>query len=728
MWNDSRQRLMVFVALAAAPAIYVLGILRPRAIEGVHRPSIDFYLYFYPNILHTLRSVQEGFGLFWNPYQNCGQPFFGFSLTALFHPPNIVFFLFDRETALMASTILNMTIGGAGVWFLLRELRLSAPGAFAGAVAFEICTTTLHLSAWSPMHIGPYAWMPWALFCVERILREATIRHGITLAIVLAIQLLPGFPLTSLFTVQLVGMRILYALVSREVERPANLLLPVAIGLAAAPLLVAVQYVASAQVALESVRAAGLNDNDILQAAFRLNRPTLVIAALAAGCLFVREKRKIMWFYLAVTLMAGLLSLGDRTPLFDLYTALPLGDLFVRRPGRFLWMTSLATAVLVGFAVNEIVKGPREAGRLRQFSPPLVMLVAAVAVSVTPTWRPMPFEWWGAAFVILLALWLGVGRRIPTVMPWILCAALAMSGLHAQRAPVINARAGPIYSQYEATFTALRERMTPQDRVFIDVDPSDFPMAHKLASIFRVPAVRDYEPQTSRRFAEYTVRLKRGKPMTSLNEFLSAARLFEWHSRPLLNLAAARYLVVPNRARDEKRDPTWREVLHGDAMTVYQNRRARPRAAYVPSLRVMPADQVLETLASRKHQPAFVALVEEAPASGFLGSRAGRGRVEIIEDRGERVVLRADADKAGFVTLADQYFSGWVATVNGAPAQILRANYAFRAVEVPAGKSEIIFEYPLTPVYVGAGVTLTTIAVLGWLWRREGRPTDSSPS
>ena len=73
------------------------------------------------------------------------------------------------------------------------------------------------------------------------------------------------------------------------------------------------------------------------------------------------------------------------------------------------------------------------------------------------------------------------------------------------------------------------------------------------------------------------------------------------------------------------------------------------------------------------------------------------------------------APARGFLYLADQYFPGWRATVNGAPAPILRANYAFRAVEVPAGTSTVEFRYRPVSVLIGAAITAITLAGLAIL-------------
>ena len=74
------------------------------------------------------------------------------------------------------------------------------------------------------------------------------------------------------------------------------------------------------------------------------------------------------------------------------------------------------------------------------------------------------------------------------------------------------------------------------------------------------------------------------------------------------------------------------------------------------------------------------------------GSGAG-GRVSIEDDRPDRVRLIVDASRPGLVFLSDNLFPGWTAWRDGSPAQILRAWFTFRAVEVPAGRSIVEFVY-----------------------------------
>jgi|CXWL01.1.fsa_nt_gi hypothetical protein len=150
-------------------AIPVLVLLAAAAIEVVSPPSrraaaflaYDIYAYFLSNALHAVRSVHDaGRGLLWNPFQNCGQPFFANPLTGMLYPPNLVFLFLDPDVALRAVAVINLSIAGVGAYALARELGAGAAAALAGALAFQLGNTSLTMASWSPMHGGPFAWLP----------------------------------------------------------------------------------------------------------------------------------------------------------------------------------------------------------------------------------------------------------------------------------------------------------------------------------------------------------------------------------------------------------------------------------------------------------------------------------------------------------------------------------------------------------------------------------------
>jgi len=58
-----------------------------------------------------------------------------------------------------------------------------------------------------------------------------------------------------------------------------------------------------------------------------------------------------------------------------------------------------------------------------------------------------------------------------------------------------------------------------------------------------------------------------------------------------------------------------------------------------------------------------------------------------------RVEVAVDAVEPGYLLLADAYYPGWRATVNGESVPLYRANVMFRAVPVPQGTSTVIFSF-----------------------------------
>ncbi len=69
--------------------------------------------------------------------------------------------------------------------------------------------------------------------------------------------------------------------------------------------------------------------------------------------------------------------------------------------------------------------------------------------------------------------------------------------------------------------------------------------------------------------------------------------------------------------------------------------------------------------------------------------------------------------------LADTYYPGWQATVDGRPVELHRGNYLFRAVQVPAGAHTVRFEYRPRSFTIGLGLFVIGLSFLTVLmWRR----------
>jgi len=198
------------------------------------------------------------------------------------------------------------------------------------------------------------------------------------------------------------------------------------------------------------------------------------------------------------------------------------------------------------------------------------------------------------------------------------------------------------------------------------------------------------------------------RPLAELNALLVASEGTPAHGR-LLRLGAVGQVVALHAEGFEDLLPA--ATLPGpyaEPIRVLQVPAHLPRTYLVGSSRVSDGPAALEALLDPSFDPALEVVLAEG-----LPQRAGAaftGSSRILEIRPDRVRLETEASGAGYVVLVDGYDPGWSATVDGRQAPVLRANVAFRAVAVPAGRHAVELAY--RPRAFTAGLAISAAALL----------------
>jgi hypothetical protein len=113
-----------------------------------------------------------------------------------------------------------------------------------------------------------------------------------------------------------------------------------------------------------------------------------------------------------------------------------------------------------------------------------------------------------------------------------------------------------------------------------------------------------------------------------------------------------------------------------------------------------------------------VALVE-SPVPGLAGS--GHGTAAITVFAHENVQLHTESSAPAVLVLAEAWYPGWTASVNGREAPAFPVNGWMRGVVVPAGRAEVVWHYRSR--WFGAGCAIGAAAavvfLLGWRTRRR---------
>jgi len=73
------------------------------------------------------------------------------------------------------------------------------------------------------------------------------------------------------------------------------------------------------------------------------------------------------------------------------------------------------------------------------------------------------------------------------------------------------------------------------------------------------------------------------------------------------------------------------------------------------------------------------------------------------------------------VVIAQAFYHNWRAYVADRPTALLRANHAFQAVEVPAGRHDVVLVYRDGNLRIGFAVSMFTALGCVLLWLRASR-------
>jgi hypothetical protein len=119
-----------------------------------------------------------------------------------------------------------------------------------------------------------------------------------------------------------------------------------------------------------------------------------------------------------------------------------------------------------------------------------------------------------------------------------------------------------------------------------------------------------------------------------------------------------------------------------------------------------------------------VVLAEPLPGLPDPGPPEGPVAAERVEVGRRTLSAVLDAPRAGAAVILDPFYPGWSATLDGAPVPIGRADFAFQAVPVPAGRHLLRLEYRSPLLLRGAWVAAATLLlILGILWARRRGPS-----
>jgi hypothetical protein len=720
----------VFLTLGALAPYWHLLTLRVVFVTDGHFSS-DIFNGELPGRILVSQWIRAGQLPLWTSQICSGYPLVG----APADPLGLALFtLLPPAPALDLLLIVLLLVAAHGTFNLARRLGADRTGAVVAGLGFTasgyIATQLQHLSIMSTI-----VWLPVGLVLIDRVLSPAVTHRGLllaTLGLLYANQLLAGFPQAAYICGLVYGSFALFRTIVDRRLRPARESLAVLAGIAGTLILGAA---AGAVILLPLAELTGVSDRagplDYQWATYTNFWPWNFITffvpyfngdasdltyigpppfwenygyvggatALLAIYAAVRERRRpLVVFLVVMTITAFLLILGPRTPAYYVAYELIPGMARFRAPTRFLVVVELGLVLLAAIGLTRL-RAELQRRRPGSAAPRWIAIAICVVTAVDLVFHQSRQN----AFVPARD-WLAPPRTVDIVRadtP----APRTFTPHHRDIHRRVHERAAFGWKNVEPYFK-LRDLLEPNTGGgYWNVPSADCyvglaPLWYVLVWSYHYYENSLIHDRAWQRFADETLSIR--PPFVNLLRTFGVTHVLSPYpgEDPALTLLArepgayvyrvegsARVRVV----RAARRTPT-------DALA----------AARLREPTFDPDDEILLLNAPDSVRPT----VEEA---GRRTPEDGAGHARITHEDARQLVVDALAPRDGFLLLADMYYPGWRADVDGVTTPIYRANMTLRGIALPKGQHTVRFTYEPASFFRGLWITLIALSVL-LLW------------
>ena len=731
-----------FLALLLIVPALVLAFHWRAALPGRAFAGEDILHFFLGVRDATASALREGRIPRWNRGVFLGYPLIGDPQAAIFDPATWLTLPWEAARALTIATLFHLVIMGWGMACWMRRRGLGVAEALLAAVLFALgAKQTVHLQHWN--FAATTAWWPWMVLGIESFVAEGRPRWIVLIAVATAACWFGGSPQMAYFGMLIAGARWLTLLPGAWGRSRRDAFVPAAA--LACGVLLAMPAIAPA-VELAKFGPRGVADlgygfttafkwrdrydlalllmprafgsmpwqggTNLWEATGYVGIMGLALAAAA------NVRARNLGLFAVVAILGVWLSFGDNAWLGihrAAYEALPGYRLF-RVPTRALMLSAFSVAVLAAEGLAALRSG--EPGSVRRTYAAIAMIAAiALLVPRLPN-LPLDRDATRNASIMALALaaatagWVALARWCRRGELFAATAALVCALEHyiafGDHNPVVPARdLVPKLSSLSPLVQRVGGRVAIAGKLLVNepqrlgwegvtsYGPLSVDRARRLIEATRYgtledrPGIDPLEP--------------RGNPASPLWPLLATPLVSE------VQLVA---------------DETPAAVLGASGIALRVMRAAAlPRIFWVGAFTVDDRgnDAVLRALV--RAASGDIVVLAETP-SLTSGEPAGPVPAEEVSIGESTTSARVVAPRDGIVVILDPWFPGWEATVDGHPAQLHRANYAFQGVVVSSGVHRIEVKYRSRGLRWGLALAFAAglgVAGLGWYIGRRPR-------
>lgn len=732
------RKLLPYLIFSLAVLVYFWDILNGRNFFWE-----DILYQYYPFHYFLFNQLRQLTIPVWNPYMFGGMPFLADIQTQVFYPLNwLLAFLSSSSQRLVFwlvefKCIIHILLAGVGFYLLMRELKASPLAGIISGITFAfsgfMIMHIIHLTL-----ISTFAWFPLILLFFYRTLSTRHIRDALVGGLLLGIANLAGHPQMTLHMVYALGFLFLLFIISNwRVERPFILpthlplfflIILIGFGLAACAYLPSYRfssftvrelmtYAESSELSLSpsflitifvpkffgSITGSGTDTVEFWgnpaaysywETAVYFGTISLFLALL--GIVFSRHR--LRWHFALLALLALLLALGKYTPFYRLTFELLPGFNRFRIPARFINLFTVAFAFFAGQGIDVLLNSKLPFKRL--LAPGFGLLVFAI--------------------VFNLALLAGGFNRI---FPALNEASIFNNTLRQSLLFILLVTGALLFS-----WLTLRNRRKSSGFASILIVLS-FLDLYQFGHRFNQSSVGPEEFYPRRPFIDQLIQESRTSPfrinarsgqymILQRNEgLLWQLELLEGYTP--LKLTDYVTFDIPQQRKNNLLNVRYQIVVDSVKHTagLVVNPDALPRVWLTDTFVVVnDRREILARLSDPNFDYRRIAILEKVPEPLPEPDSLPAGSITIVQRQPEKLTLRAELKRTALLMISEIFYPDWRATIDGQPAEILRADYCLRALSLPAGTHTVVLYYDRQLLNIGIFIsTLSLLAVFAIL-------------
>jgi hypothetical protein len=746
--------LLIVPVVVLFPAVFFLGeVLAPGGLVfdtppwSAHTPddfeptgnklTLDALVAFHMYYTLAERAFDRGEWPLWNRYEFAGIPLLANYQSAVFYPTRLLHRFLDIPWATTIFILINVWLCGFNAYLCGRGIGLAPYAARFLSFAWMLCSYCAIWVYWPVNTVA--AWVPIVFLGAEWILTGKPRKGFFALALGAVLLLLAGHPETAFaFGINFGLYFVLRLATLPKAQRAAKQAVAVAAGAWAlalcvcmAQLLPFIEYLPNSQHFME--RPGGDSAEHAVQMGSVINMfvprfygvtaegtfwgsrdqyhsnftnlvyPSIAVWLAAALAFTVtRRHRDHRLRVLCLALPAVLSFLAA----FHVPILRPLLALPVFSSMWYLWHVGAGVFGLSLIAAHGIQHGFAEKPRARD--------LAALAVPLLAGSGLVAFAYFFNANVLEMEGRLDGVRREVLIAAGITVAALALfiaSARFSKRLLLANALVAVLAVDLVLAVRSIHPT-SPREHIFFETETTNWLLNQQQP--VRTAIVTAYIPSGFLPVygIEQTIAYDGILPLRFFRAF---EKLGEDFWRKLMAPLGVQFVLHDPRYTPYIVDYAPDDFVRAaemEELEIWEYQKAFPRAWLVDRTQVVETPQaMLDAIRSPEFDPASVAYVESPIEGDTLVDEGGQtGTAFVTEWTENTITLSIDANRDAILILAEAYYPGWDATVNGETADIFPVFSILRGVRVPAGESIVQFSYD--PMSFRIGLTISAVALV----------------